>query len=67
MAGIPGKSFSVSELEQAGVRRISVACTLYNAAMTGLIAAAREVRERGTFEYLQTSVTGWDLDRYMQA
>lgn len=67
MAGIPGKSFSVSELGQAGVRRISVACTLYTAAMTGLIAAAREVRERGTFEYLRTSVTGWDLDEYMQS
>jgi 2-methylisocitrate lyase-like PEP mutase family enzyme len=52
MVGIPGKSFSVAELEAAGVRRISLATSLYRAAMTGLITAAREVKERGTFEFL---------------
>jgi 2-methylisocitrate lyase-like PEP mutase family enzyme len=52
MVGIPGKSFSVAELEAAGVRRISLATSLYRAAMTGLISAAREVKERGTFEFL---------------
>ena len=36
MAGIKGKSFSVAELEAAGVRRISLATSLYRAAMTGL-------------------------------
>jgi 2-methylisocitrate lyase-like PEP mutase family enzyme len=52
MVGIPGKSFSVAELEAAGVRRISLATSLYRAAMTGLISAAREVKERGTFDFL---------------
>jgi len=52
MVGIPGKSFSVTELEAAGVRRISLATSLYRAAMTGLIGAAKEVKERGTFEFL---------------
>jgi len=52
MAGIPGKSFSVAELEQAGVRRISLATSLYRAAMAGMISAAKEVKERGTFGYL---------------
>jgi 2-methylisocitrate lyase-like PEP mutase family enzyme len=52
MAGIPGHSFTVAELEAAGVRRISLATSLYRAAMTGLIDAAREVREKGTFTYL---------------
>ena len=52
MVGIPGKSFSVAELEAAGVRRISLATSLYRAAMTGLISAAKEVKERGTFEFL---------------
>lgn len=52
MVGIPGKSFSVAELEAAGVRRISLATSLYRAAMTGLITAAKEVKERGTFEFL---------------
>ncbi len=37
MVGIRGKSFSVAELAAAGVRRISLATSLYRAAMTGLI------------------------------
>jgi len=57
MAGIRGKSFSVAELEAAGVRRISLAGSLYRAAMSGLLAAAREVKERGTFGYLDRSMT----------
>lgn len=47
MAGIKGKSFSVAPPEAAGVRRIRLATSLYRAAMIGLIAAAREVREAG--------------------
>lgn len=52
MVGIPGKSFSVAELAAAGVKRISLATSLYRAAMRGLTAAATEVREKGTFSYL---------------
>ena len=55
MAGIKGKSFSVAELEAAGVRRISLATSLYRAAMSGLVEAAREVKEKGTFGYLDRS------------
>ncbi len=52
MVGIPGRSFSVAELEAAGVRRISLATSLYRAAMTGMIDAAREIRDQGTFGFL---------------
>jgi 2-methylisocitrate lyase-like PEP mutase family enzyme len=52
MVGIPGRSFSVAELEAAGVRRISLATSLYRAAMTGLIGAAREIKDHGTFGFL---------------
>jgi len=62
MAAIPGKSFSVAELEAAGVRRISLATSLYRAAMTGLIAAAREVAEHGTFGYLDRILATPDLN-----
>jgi 2-methylisocitrate lyase-like PEP mutase family enzyme len=53
MVGIPGKSFSVDELEAAGVKRISLATSLYRAAMNGLKAAAEEVLHQGTFGFLQ--------------
>src|SRR3954466_10974819 len=57
MAGIRGKSFSVAELEAAGVKRISLATSLYRAAMTGLIDAAREVKDKGSFGYLDRAIS----------
>ncbi len=65
MAGIKGKSFSVAELEACGVRRISLATSLYRAAMTGLVDAAKEVREKGTFGYLDRAMATPDLNNYM--
>lgn len=53
MVGIPGKSFSVAELEDAGVKRISFATSFYRAAMRAARDAAREALERGTFTYTQ--------------
>src|SRR5262249_25789498 len=52
MVGIPGKSFSVAELEAAGVKRISLPTSLYRAAMKGMKSAAEEIRRDGTFSYL---------------
>ena len=65
MVGIRGKSFSVAELEAAGVRRISLATSLYRAAMTGLLEAGKEVREKGTFSYLDRSASTPDLYKLM--
>jgi 2-methylisocitrate lyase-like PEP mutase family enzyme len=65
MAGIRGKSFSVAELEAAGVRRISLATSLYRAAISGLIDAAREVREHGSFGYLERTIATPDLNAYL--
>jgi 2-methylisocitrate lyase-like PEP mutase family enzyme len=67
MVGIRGRSFSVAELAAAGVRRISLSTSLYRAAITGLYAAAREVRESGTFGYLETIMSGKDLEGYLKS
>ena len=66
MVGIRGRSFSVAELAAAGVRRISLSTSLYRAAITGLYAAAREVRESGTFGYLETIMGGGDLEGFLK-
>ena len=66
MAGIPGKSFPVAELAAAGVRRISLATSLYRAAMTGFLDALREVREKGEFTFLDRSVSTVELLNLMQ-
>ena len=65
MVGIRGRSFSVAELVHAGVRRISLSTSLYRAAMTGLYAAGREVKESGTFGYLETIMSGKDLAGFL--
>ena len=51
MVGIKGKSFSLSELAAAGVRRISLATSLYRAAMTGLLDAVHEVKRYGRIPF----------------
>lgn len=66
MVGIKGKSFTVAELEAAGVRRISLATSLYRMAMTGLVDAAREARDKGTFGYLDRSLTTPEMNAFMQ-
>jgi len=66
MVGIKGRSFPVRELAAAGVRRISLATSLYRAAMTGLVEAAREIRDAGEFGFLDCSITTPELIRLMQ-
>jgi 2-methylisocitrate lyase-like PEP mutase family enzyme len=67
MVGIKGKSFTVAELEAAGVKRISLATSLYRAAMTSLVDAAREAKDKGTFGYLDRSIPSPELNGFMQA
>jgi 2-methylisocitrate lyase-like PEP mutase family enzyme len=66
MAGIRGKSFSVAELQAAGVRRISLATSLYRTALSGLVDAAREVKDKGTFGYVERGLPSAELAGFMQ-
>lgn len=66
MAGIQGKSFPVPALAEAGVKRVSLAGSLFRAAMTAVAAAATEVRDAGTFGYLDTALTTAGLNRFMR-
>jgi 2-methylisocitrate lyase-like PEP mutase family enzyme len=65
MVAIPGKSWSVNELADAGVRRISLATSLYRAAMTGLADAAREIRGSGNFVYLDRIMSSADFAAHL--
>lgn len=66
MVGIPKRSFSVAELQAAGVRRISFATSLYRAAMNGFVLAAREVKDRGSFTYLDGLMPSGEVAGLMQ-
>jgi 2-methylisocitrate lyase-like PEP mutase family enzyme len=65
MVGMRGKSFTVPELAEAGVKRISLSTSLYRAAMSGLIAAAREARKHGTFGFVESAVSSGDLEAFL--
>lgn len=66
MVGIPGKSFTFAGLEEAGVRRISLATSLYRAAISAMIDAAKEVRDEGTFGFVDTSIPTPELAAFMK-
>jgi 2-methylisocitrate lyase-like PEP mutase family enzyme len=66
MAGIKGKSFPVAELTAAGIKRISLATSLYRAAMSGLLRDAREVKDKGQFGFLDESLTTPELYELMR-
>ena len=66
MVGIKGKSFPVSELAAAGVKRISLATSVYRAAMTGLLDAMREIKDSGQFTFVDRCVTTSELHQWMR-
>ena len=61
MVGIGGRSFPVADLSAAGVRRISLATSLFRAAMHALLAAGREIRDSGTFTFVDDLPATSDL------
>ena len=63
--GLNGPVWSVAELAGAGVRRISVGGSFARAALAGLMQAAREVRDHGTFTYAGTALPGAEIARLM--
>lgn len=65
MVGIRGKSFSVTELAAAGVRRISLATSPYRAAMTGLVDAMRDVKETGRFSFVDRIMNTAEINELM--
>jgi 2-methylisocitrate lyase-like PEP mutase family enzyme len=56
VAGAP----AVAELAEAGVSRVSVGGSFAFAALGGLVSAATELREQGTYGYLAASAVGRD-------
>lgn len=66
MAGIKGKSFAVADLAAAGVKRVSLATSLYRMAMTATLEAAKEVRDNGTFGYIDRSLGTPEINAFLK-
>jgi 2-methylisocitrate lyase-like PEP mutase family enzyme len=63
--GLRSGALSVAELAALGVRRISLGSTLVRAALGGFIRAAREIRERGTFDFAQDAIPYSEANDFM--
>ena len=55
--GLQGVRLNLATLSSIGVKRISVGSALSRAALGAFLRAAREMRERGTFEFADEAVT----------
>ena len=66
LAGLKGFSLSHAELSAMGVKRISVGGSLARAALGGFLRAAREMREQGTFSFVEDAANYKDLAALLQ-
>ncbi len=64
--GLSGPNFSVAELQDAGVKRISVGGAFARAALGAFIRAAREVQEIGTFGYAADAIPDSEVRTFFQ-
>lgn len=67
MAGGAGRTWTVEQLGAAGAKRLSLAASLYRAAIQGFLGALDEVQRRGTFRYVDASLTTAELGRHLRA
>jgi 2-methylisocitrate lyase-like PEP mutase family enzyme len=63
LMGLEGAVFSLAELAELGVKRVSVGSALARAAMGTVMAAALEMRERGTFTFAKKAAALHDLNK----
>jgi 2-methylisocitrate lyase-like PEP mutase family enzyme len=63
--GLKAARFSVAELAALGVRRISVGSALSRAALGAFVRAAREIRERGSFEFAEGVIAYAEVNELM--
>jgi len=63
LMGLTGVRLSVDDLARAGVRRISVGGAFARAAFGGFLKAAREVRDKGTFDFNDEATPFAEIDK----
>lgn len=64
--GLKAAPFSVAQLADLGVKRISVGSALARAALGGFVTAAREIKEQGTFTFADHAMPYADANALMK-
>lgn len=65
--GMPGKHFTVQQLAEAGVKRISVGSAFARVAYGAFVDAARETIDPGSFGFADTAMGFAELDAFFEA
>lgn len=65
--GMPGATFSLAELAEAGAKRISVGSALARLAFGTVVDAAREMRSQGTFRFSEKAMGFAELEGFFRA
>ncbi len=63
--GLKGAAFTVEELQDAGVKRISVGGSFARAALGAFMRAAIEVKDKGTFTFSADAIPDAEASGYM--
>ena len=66
VAGLSGSSFSLKQLADAGVKRVSVGSSLSRAALGAFMRAATEMKELGTFDFAREAVPYAEINTLMK-
>lgn len=66
LAGMKGANFPLRELASAGARRISVGGALARAALGALMRAGREMKEKGTFTFVDEAAPSAEVSAFME-
>jgi 2-methylisocitrate lyase-like PEP mutase family enzyme len=65
LAGIKGLNFPAAQLAEAGARRISLGGALARSALGALLSAAREMKDRGTFTFVESAAPTSEVAAFM--
>lgn len=66
LAGIKGQNFPLADIAAAGARRISVGGALARAALGELLRSAREMKEKGTFTFVDGALPTAQVGAFME-
>ena len=66
LAGIKGQNFPVADLIAAGAKRISLGAALSRVAIGAFLKAAKEIREKGTFTFVDDTVSSAELSALLK-
>lgn len=64
--GLPGARFTLDQLAEAGVKRVSVGSALARAAFGTFVRAAREMASDGSFDFAQDAMGFAELDKFFE-